>query len=113
MLGQIPWTPDLAAAGWEWDEMEWVDPSKETSANAEAMATGQKSIVEVCAGRGADWRVVQDQNLEAEAREIARREELGLPPKASSVPTAPTVPQDPEDPEDSDIPDNPKDSQNV
>lgn len=93
MLGKIAWTTDLAAVAWEWDEMEWVDPAKETKANAEAIATGQKSIVEVCAGRGADWRDVIDQNLSAEKYEAEQRAALGLPPKISeSAPAAPQMP---------------------
>ena len=81
--------------------MDWVDPAKEVKANAEAIATGQKSIVEVCAGRGRDWREVQDQNLEAEAREAQRRADLGLPPK-NAVVSLPVMedPNEPPNPED-------------
>lgn len=80
-LGRIPWSADLVEHETHWDAQEYVDPVKETSANSEGMATGQKSIVEVCAERGRDWRQVLDENLQAEAYEMERRKALGLPPR--------------------------------
>lgn len=103
-LGAIPWSPDLLASEWHWDEMEWVDPVKEVKANAEAMATGQKSIVEICRQQGRDPVQVLRENLEIEAEEARIRQELGLPPKvATNAPAAPASPNPapaPEDPED-------------
>lgn len=100
-FGRVAWDSKFADVAWDWDEMDWVDPAKEVKANAEAIATGQKSIVEVCAGRGRDWREVQDQNLEAEAREAQRRADLGLPPK-NAVVSLPVMedPNEPPNPED-------------
>lgn len=92
LLGNIPWTTDLLAHEWAWDKIEWVDPSKEVGANAEAMATGQKSIVEICAERGRDWKQVIRENLEAEAEEAKIRAELGLPPKAVQTATPKAAP---------------------
>lgn len=89
LLGNIAWTPDLLAHEWHWDEMEWVDPAKEVGANAEAMATDQKSLVEICAERGRDWKQVLRENLEVESEEARIRAELGLPAKMSSAPSMP------------------------
>lgn len=101
-LGRIPWSVDLTAHESHWDAQEYVDPVKETSANADGMATGQKSIVEVCAERGRDWRQVMDENLQAEAYEMERRKALGLPARevtANKARPAPMVVEDPQDPE--------------
>lgn len=92
LLGRIPWSPDLASVTWDWDEMEWVDPAKEVKANAEAIATGQKSLVDVCASQGKDARVIMRENLELERDEAAMREEMGLPPKAPAPGAAPAQP---------------------
>jgi len=108
LLGRIPWSSDLLSVSWDWDEMEWVDPAKEVKANAEAIATGQKSIVDVCASQGKDARAIMAENLQMESEEMKMRESLGLPPKgqlpAPAAPPeqqqAPEPPDDLEDPED-------------
>lgn len=81
LLGRIPWSDDLTAHAWGWDEMEWVDPAKEVGSNADAIATGQKSIKDIASSIGKDWRTIVDDNLEAEAYEAAERIRLKLPPK--------------------------------
>jgi lambda family phage portal protein len=88
-LGRTPWDPRLLAHEWHWDAMEWVDPGKEVSANADAMATGQRSIVEVCAETGRDWKQIADENLAAEVYMAQRRRELGLTAPAVAPATAP------------------------
>jgi len=104
-FGRIPWSDDLLAHSWGWDEMEWVDPAKEVGANAEAIATNQKSIKEIAASQGRDWRAIVDDNLEAEAYEAERRAALNLPPKSVGTQPAP-VPEMPEKPEKEDEGDN-------
>ncbi len=87
-LGRIAWTPDLYAHTWDWDEMEWVDPGKEVSANAEAIETNQKSLQDICASQGKDWRVVISQNVEAARVEAEMRRAAGLHEKGAA-PAAP------------------------
>jgi lambda family phage portal protein len=55
--------------GWE-----WIDPEKEVGANSNAIASGQKTLEEVCGERGKDWREV----LEQRAREEEYAASLGL-----------------------------------
>lgn len=101
-LGNIAWSDDLAAHEWSWDKIEWVDPAKEVGANAEAMETNQKSIVEICAERGRDWKQVLRENLQAEAEEAEMRREMGLPEKnaaSAALPKAAPVAK-PEDDDD-------------
>lgn len=107
LLGRIPWSPDLLAVTWDWDEMEWVDPAKEVKANAEAVTTGQKSIVDVCASQGKDAMTILAQNLAMEKTEMEMRESMGLPPKGSApAPAQPAQAPEPpevEDTEDEDV----------
>lgn len=104
LLGRIPWSADLLAHSWDWDEQEYVDPTKEVGANAEAVQTSQRSIVEICAAQGRDWKEVIEQNLMAEKFEIEMRSKLGLPPKAiapgAAAPAPAPMPEKPDDPED-------------
>lgn len=100
-LGRIPWSADLARVSWDWDEMEWVDPAKEVKANAEAVDTNQKSIQDICASQGKDWKAVVTQNVEAEAFEAELRAKVGLPPRGS-VP-APAMPPAAPEVEDEDV----------
>lgn len=53
----------------EWAERPkpWVDPEKETNANAKAVQTLQKTFKEFCAENGTDWRTVIDDTAEAMA----------------------------------------------
>lgn len=60
------------ARGWD-----WVDPSKDVSANAEALATGQTSLTRIAAQRGMD----RDELLAEIAEDMAAAESLGLPVK--------------------------------
>jgi len=103
-LGRIPWSADLVAVQWDWDEMEWVDPAKEVKANAEAVETNQKSLQDICAAQGKDWRVVIAQNVEAAAFEAELRAKVGLPPKGAASAPAQAPPVMPEDPNDSEDP---------
>lgn len=81
-LGSVAWNPEWIDIEWHWDEAEYVDPGKEISANAEAMATGQRSIVDICRTQGRDPLQVLRENLEIEKAEQEMREEMGLPSKA-------------------------------
>lgn len=108
LLGRIPWSKDLLSVSWDWDEMEWVDPAKEVKANAEAIATGQKSIVDVCASQGKDARAIMAENLQMESEEMKMRVTLGLPPKGqlpapAAPPEQPDAPEPPDDMEDDDV----------
>lgn len=97
-LGRIPWSADLLSVSWSWDEQEYVDPAKEISSNAEAIATGQRSIVDVCAAQGRDAYAILSANLAYQAEEAKQREALGLPPVAppNATPPAPEPAPEPE-----------------
>lgn len=82
VLGRIPFSVDLYAHKWAFDEREWIDRPKEVGANAEAIATGQASIIEICAATGKNAREVVDENLSIEKYEAERREILGIPKAA-------------------------------
>lgn len=97
LLGQIPWDDSLLVGSWAWDEMEWVDPLKEANANAEAIATNQKSLQSVTASQGTDWRAIIADNVEAEAFEAQLRAVAGLPPK--NAPASPAAPVEPPNPD--------------
>lgn len=81
LLGRIPWSPDLVRVKWDWDRPEWVDPQKEVGSNADSIATGQKSILDVCAAQGKDAYAILEQNLAYEKKEAEMRASMGLPPK--------------------------------
>lgn len=101
-FGRVAWSDDLLSGAWHWDEMEWVDPMKEATSNSEAIATNQKSLQQVTASQGADWRSIIEDNVEAEAYEAELRKAAGLPPKVNPNAPPPAKPtQDhPEPPED-------------
>lgn len=82
VLGRIPFSVDLYAHKWDFDEREWIDRPKEIGANAEAVATGQSSIVEICAANGKNAFEVVDENLSVEKYEAEQREKLGIPKAA-------------------------------
>lgn len=93
LLGRIPWSDALMAGKWHWDEMEWVDPMKEATANTEAIKTNQKSLQSVTASQGTDWKAIIADNVEAEAYEAELRAAAGLPPKnADGTVTQPAQP---------------------
>lgn len=75
-----------SAAQWIGPGMGWVSPKEDVLAAREAIAGGLSTLAEECAVRGRDWEDVQMQ----QAREKARREELGLgdpnPPAAKQEP---------------------------
>ncbi len=48
------------SSGWD-----WIDPVKETNANKTALQTNQKTLQEICAEKGKDWReVVRQRGIE-------------------------------------------------
>ena len=83
VLGRIPFSADLYAHKWAFDEREWIDRPKEVKANAEAIATGQASIIEICAATGKNAREVVDENLSIEKYEAEQRERMGIPKAAA------------------------------
>lgn len=89
-LGRVPWSADMLAVSWAWDEQEPVDFGKEVKGNTEAVTTGQRSIVDICAAQGRDAYAILQANLEYEAEEMRQREALGLPPKGA-VPVTESV----------------------
>lgn len=102
LLGRIPWNDDLTAGSWAWDVRAQVDPLKEGKANSEAVLSGQKSIQEVAAEQGRDWRQIIDENLAAEAYEAERRKALGLAAKVESKAPAQAATQEPAEPDEDD-----------
>lgn len=57
------------ASGWD-----WVDPVKEANANKTALSTNQKTLQEICAAKGNDWRDV----LHQRAKEMQMMRDLNL-----------------------------------
>lgn len=51
--------------------MEWIDPLKEVNANKIALETHQKTLAQICAERGLDWREVLQQRAK-EQKEISK-----------------------------------------
>lgn len=82
VLGRVPFSADLYAHKWDWDEREWIDRPKEIKANADAVASGQSSIVEICAANGKNAYEVIDENLAVEKYEAEQRKTLGIPKAA-------------------------------
>lgn len=85
------------SSGWD-----WIDPAKETSANLTALQTNQKTLQEICAEKGKDWREV----LRQRKREMDMIRSLGLDSGLNSGPPtqgtdAPDDDDDKEDDEDS------------
>lgn len=81
----------MLAVSWAWDEQEPVDFGKEVKGNTEAVTTGQRSIVDICAAQGRDAYAILQTNLEYEAEEMRLREALGLPPKGAAPVTESVV----------------------
>jgi lambda family phage portal protein len=70
---------------WQWDGFQSIDPLKDAKANEVLLASGQTTLMRVCAERGEDWEEV----LEQQAREMKRRAELGLTDPAAPPAPAP------------------------
>ncbi len=60
---------EWVAPGWS-----WIDPVKEVTANIKAMSAGAKTLSQICAEQGSDWK----EQLEQMAVEKKYAEELGL-----------------------------------
>jgi lambda family phage portal protein len=71
---------------WQWDGFPSIDPVKDATANQIKLETGQTTLDDVCAEDGKDWEEV----LEQQAREMKKRQELGLPQPAEVRTPAPT-----------------------
>jgi len=88
---------DWTRATWIPQGWSWVDPEKEARAAGLAMQNGLSTLADEAAAQGRDWEEV----LAQQAREAARRQDLGLPPAPTSAPAptapapAPEVPDDP------------------
>lgn len=70
---------------WQWDGWESIDPLKDAKANETLLASGQTTLMRVCAERGEDWEEV----LEQQAREAKKRKSLGLPEPGAVAAEAP------------------------
>jgi len=64
---------------WYWDGFSHVDPVKESRSETLDMQNGTRTIVDVCAEHGRDWKVQIENKLQAEKFERERRQALGLP----------------------------------
>jgi lambda family phage portal protein len=73
---------------WRWDGFDFIDPTKEATANQTLLATGQTTLKRVCAERGEHWVDV----LKQRAREKSLAAKLGLdtpvPPAGAPMPSA-------------------------
>lgn len=69
----------LPAFSWFWDGFAHVDPVKESRSEQLDMQNGTRTIVDICAEHGKDWKKQIDNRLMAEKYENDQREKLGLP----------------------------------
>ncbi|RPF41905.1 lambda family phage portal protein [Hydrogenoanaerobacterium saccharovorans] len=66
------------ASGWE-----WIDPVKESNANAKALETNQKTLQEICSEKGKDWRdVIRQRAIEKQLIQEMQTEEGEEQPSA-------------------------------
>lgn len=72
----FPVAPEDVHYHWNWPAFPHVDPAKEDKAATERLKNTTSTLRDECADRGKDWEDVLDQ----QAKEQAKREELGLPP---------------------------------
>lgn len=66
---------------WQWDGFASIDPVKDANADAIRLESGTTTLDDVCAAQGKDWEEV----LEQQAREMRKREALGLPPPGAVI----------------------------
>lgn len=59
--------------------MEYVNPLQEANADAASLASGTKSLADICGARGAHWEDVLRQRLTEKKREMELRAELEIP----------------------------------
>ncbi len=77
---------------WRWDAFTSIDPVKDATAATERLTNGTSTLDRECGDLGEDWEEVQDQRLVEEAREIRRRKEMKLGPKAGAATPKPAAP---------------------
>ena len=70
---------EIPAHSWFWDGFSHVDPVKESRSETLDMQNGSKTLVDVCAEHGRDWKTQVDNRLIVEKYEREQREKLGLP----------------------------------
>ena len=70
---------EIPAHSWFWDGFNHVDPVKESRSETLDMQNGSKTLVDVCAEHGRDWKTQVDNRLQVEKYEREQREKLGLP----------------------------------
>ena len=66
------------AHAWNRKPKKWIDPVKETNANKTAIATGQKTLCELWAENGRDYKDVMNElkKLQDYAEEIGLRSDI-------------------------------------
>lgn len=68
---------------WHWDGFASIDPLKDATAAEMRLKLGLSTLAEEAASEGKDW----EEQIEQQARELARRAELGIPaPDATAAP---------------------------
>lgn len=72
-------TQRIPAHSWYWDGFSHVDPVKESRSETMDMLNGTRTLVDVCAEHGRDWKAQVDNRLMVEKYEREQREKLGLP----------------------------------
>lgn len=90
---------DITRARWIAPGWQWVDPVKEAESSKTAIEIGVSTLADEAASQGKDWEEV----LEQQARERAKRKELGIPePAELKNPPAPAMPQEEKKPSEDD-----------
>lgn len=70
---------------WHWDGFTSIDPMKDANAAEVRLTLGLSTLAEEAASEGKDW----EEQLEQQARELARRAELGIPAPGATPSPAP------------------------
>lgn len=71
---------------WHWDGFASIDPLKDATAAETRLSLGLSTLAEEAASEGKDW----EEQLEQQARELARRAELGIPAPGAAPVQEPT-----------------------
>lgn len=78
---------------WHWDGFASIDPNKDAAAAETRLSLGLTTLAEEAAAEGKDW----EEQLEQQARELARRAELGIPAPGASPAVPPPQEEQPAD----------------
>ena len=76
---------ETPAFSWYWDGFAHVDPMKESKSEQLDMENGTRTLIDVCAEHGLNWKKQVDNRLTVEKYEREQREKLGLPQRNTAA----------------------------